>query len=323
MCSKRPFSQIPEASSRPCKMQAINLKGKLSEAFGKRYVGAHVSAAGGAWNAFSNTLNIGGTAMALFLKNQRKWDSVPFKDEDIKKFKDLREHYGFDSSKILPHGSYLINLGNPDEAKRVKSYESFVDDVKRCHALGIGLYNLHPGSTVGNCSISKSVELVAESINRVHQEVEDVCIVLETMAGQGNSIGNKFEDLQQIISLVIDKERIGVCIDTCHIFAAGYDIRTRDSYLETMDKFDKAVGFKYLKGLHLNDSKADLGSGVDRHENLGQGKIGLNAFRFLMNDDRFKNIPMILETPAKNGLEVETYSKEIKLLYSLLDQSNK
>jgi AP endonuclease-1 len=293
-------------------------------AIGQRYIGAHVSGAGGLFNAFVNTRKIGGSAMALFLKNQRKWSSSPLGEPDISKFKEFQARLGVKSDMILPHGSYLINLGNPDSSVWQKSYDSFVDDVRRCQQLGIRLYNFHPGSTVGKCSVKESIALIASGINAVHKEVPDVCIVLETMAGQGHTIGNKFEDLRHIIDKVQNKSRVGICIDTCHIFSAGYDIRSKAAYTKTMDKFGEIVGFEYLKGVHLNDSKTDLGSGKDRHENIGRGKIGIEAFRHLINDPRFTNIPMVLETPLGEGANGESiYRREIELLYSLLDQSSK
>lgn len=288
-----------------------------------RYVGAHVSGAGGLYNSFAYSQKIGGRAMALFLKNQRKWEAPKLSQKDIEVFVTTQKLHNFDSEKILPHGSYLINLGNPDEEKRKKSYISFIDDLKRCDELGIVLYNLHPGSTVGLCSVKDSIKYISNAINEAHKEVKNVCVVLETMAGQGNTVGSKFEELKEIIELVFEKSRVGVCIDTCHIFAAGYDIRTKDSYKKTMQQFDSIVGFKFLRGVHLNDSKADLGSGKDRHENIGKGKIGLDAFKNLMNDDRFKNIPLILETPVAAGEdEHNIYSKEIELLYSLVENQD-
>ncbi|PJF19475.1 hypothetical protein PSACC_00708, partial [Paramicrosporidium saccamoebae] len=284
-----------------------------------RFLGAHVSAAGGVWNAFENAHKLGCHSFALFLKNQRRWDSPALKPEDIEKFKAAHSQFSIPLNMILPHGSYLINLGNPDPAVREKSYEAFRDDVGRCHALGLDLYNIHPGSTVGKCSVKESIEHIAKAINSVHAEVPSVRIVLETMAGQGNTIGNKFEDLRRIIDRVNDQSRVGVCIDTCHIFAAGYDIRTRKAYEKTMDEFERTVGFKYLRAVHLNDSKTGLGSGKDRHENIGKGAIGINAFQFLVTDSRFKDIPIILETPLADGPDGELiYRDEIHTLYKFL-----
>lgn len=283
------------------------------------FIGAHVSAANGVQNSVLNASRIGARSFALFVKNQRRWESAPLSKNSIVKFREFLEIHNFRHSQILPHGSYLINLGNPDSEKRVKSYEAFIDELARCHELGIPLYNMHPGSTVGKCSVKDSIELIATCINKAHQEVSNVCVVLETMAGQGNTIGNSFEDLRGIIDLVADKSRIGVCIDTCHIFSAGYDIRTRECYDETMKKFDDIIGFEFLRGVHLNDSKCDFASCKDRHENLGKGKIGIEAFKFILNDDRFRGIPLVLETPVdKDSNEVDSYTEEIKLLTNLL-----
>lgn len=285
-------------------------------------VGAHISAAGGVFNTFANNLAVEGRAFACFLKSQRKWTSPPLTDSDVEKFNQRAIEFKFDKQYILPHGSYLINLGNPDAEVREKSFGNFIDDLDRCRRFGINLYNFHPGSTVGKCSVSQSLQFIADNINKAHTLVSDVIIVMETMAGQGNVIGSKFEELRGIIDKIEDKSRIGVCIDTCHIFSAGYDIRSKIAYEKTMEKFEKIIGFNYLKGVHLNDSKTAFNEGKDRHENIGKGKIGLNAFRFIMNDPRFDNIPMVLETPAAESETESIYSQEIKLLYSLIENNN-
>ncbi|KAJ3168844.1 hypothetical protein HDU88_001171 [Geranomyces variabilis] len=286
----------------------------------KKYIGAHISAAGGIWNAIENSVDIGGTAMALFVRNQRKWTSPPTSEADIAQFAvsaalskhDPRVH-------MLPHGSYLINLANPDAEKNAQALEAFIDELSRCEALGISLYNFHPGSTLKEPREEAIARIVA-AINKAHAATNFVTIVLENMAGQGNIIGSAFEDLREIINGVTDKTRIGVCIDTCHTFAAGYDIRTKAAYEATMLEFEKVVGFKYLRGIHLNDSKAGLGEHKDRHENLGKGEIGWEGFRLLMNDPRMDNIPIVLETPPgdlpDNGHSV--YRKEIAQLYELV-----
>lgn len=281
-------------------------------------VGAHISAAGGVFNSFANNSVIDGKAFACFLKSQRKWTSPPLSDSDVAKFNEKSIEFNFDKKFILPHGSYLINLASPDPEMRAKSFDNFIDDLQRCHRFGISLYNFHPGSTVGKCTVSQALEHIAESINRAHALVPEVIVVLETMAGQGNVVGSKFEELRDIITKVVDKSRIGVCIDTCHIFSAGYDIRSRKAYDKTMDKFESIIGFKYLKGVHLNDSKTGFNEGKDRHENIGKGKIGLNTFRYIMNDPRFDDIPMVLETPASENESTDIYREEIKLLYSLI-----
>ncbi|SCM08942.1 apurinic/apyrimidinic endonuclease Apn1, putative [Plasmodium chabaudi chabaudi] len=280
------------------------------------YLGAHISASGGVQNAPINSFNVSGLAFALFLKNQRKWESPPLTEENIKQFDENCKKYNFDKNLILPHGSYLINLANPDKEKREKSYLSFVDDIKRCEQLNIKLYNFHPGSTVGMCSTEQGIKNIADCINRAHKETSNVIIVLENSAGQKNSVGSKFEHLRDIISQVDDKERIGVCLDTCHTFAAGYDIKTYEKFEEVMNNFHNIVDSKYLKAVHLNDSKSDLGSGLDRHENIGKGKLTLDTFKYIMTSKYFKNIPIVLETPDITNDE-SVYKYEIEYLYKM------
>ncbi|GAB67735.1 apurinic/apyrimidinic endonuclease Apn1, partial [Plasmodium cynomolgi strain B] len=272
---------------------------------------------GGVQNSPTNCFNVAGQAFALFLKNQRKWDSPSLSPENIKQFEQNCKAYNLDVKFILPHGSYLINLANPDKEKREKSYLSFLDDVKRCEQLNIQLYNFHPGSTTGMCSLEEGIRNVAECINRVHKETANVVIVLENSAGQKNSVGSKFEDLKKIISQVEDKSRIGVCLDTCHTFAAGYDIRSYNDFDQVMKQFDEVVDATYLKAVHLNDSKSDLGSGLDRHENIGKGKLTLETFKYVMTSRYFKNIPIVLETPDVTNDE-SVYKYEIRYLYEMV-----
>lgn len=283
-------------------------------------IGAHVSAAGGLFHAFENAKDIGAGSMALFLRSQRKWDSPPLSEKDISSFKEAMAKAPFPASMILPHGSYLINLANPDPEKRSKSKAAMLEDLRRCEALGIPLYNFHPGSTVGECTVKESIGFIAEIINELHKETKNVCVLLETMAGQGNCVGNRFEDLRDIIASVKDQSRVGICVDTCHIFAAGYDIRTAKGYEKVMADLDRIVGLNYVRAFHLNDSKTPLGSGKDRHENIGKGHLGLEAFRALINDERFFHCPMVLETPVAEGNkkdEMSIYREEIELLLSL------
>ncbi|OSC97930.1 AP endonuclease [Trametes coccinea BRFM310] len=262
-------------------------------------IGPHVSAAGGIENAIINAASVGANAFAIFLKSQRKWDSNALKDESIAKFKERMKTFGYSSTHILPHGSYLVNLGNPDREKRDKSYECFVDDLKRCEQLGLSLYNFHPGSTVGAGTLEKSLSLIADCINRAHEVTKNVTIVLENMAcfpaGSGNVIGSRFSELGEIIRQVDDKRRVGVCLDTCHMYAAGYDITSRQGW---QFEFDREIGIGYLRGMHLNDSKAALGSKKDRHETIGLGHLGLRTFVHILADPRTRDIPLILETPA-------------------------
>ena len=276
-----------------------------------KYVGAHVSAAGGVENSVLNAVNIGASGFALFTKNQRQWFAKPLNEKNIVKFKEYMEIYGFSPDSILPHDSYLINLGHPEKEKREKSLKSFIDEAKRVEVLGLKYLNFHPGSHLRKISEEECLDLISENVNKAIKETESCIFVIETTAGQGSNLGYKFEHLAYIIDKVNDKERIGVCIDTAHIFAAGYDIRTKEAYEETMKKFDEIVGFKYLKGMHINDSKAKFASRVDRHHSLGKGEIGLDAFKFIMQDRRIDNIPLILET-----IEPDIWEEEIKLLRS-------
>ena len=279
-----------------------------------KFIGAHVSISGGVFNAPLNAEEIGAKAFALFTKNQRQWSAKPLTEEAITKFKENLKKVGISTEHILPHDSYLINLGNPEEEKRRKSIEAFVDEVNRCYQLGLKYLNFHPGSHLRKVSEKECLKIIANSINEILERTKEVILILENTAGQGSNVGYRFEHLAEIIDMVKDKSRIGVCLDTCHMFAAGYDIRTEKSYEKTMKEFDEVVGFKYLKGMHLNDAKSQLGSRVDRHHSIGKGNIGLDAFRFIMNDERLNNIPLILET-----IDPSIWAEEIKLLYSLIE----
>ena len=276
-----------------------------------KYVGAHVSSAGGVENAVKNAVEIGADGFALFTKNQRQWVSKPLAEKNIQKFKEWMKEYNFSSDAVLPHDSYLINLGHPEIEKREKSLNAFIDEAKRVEQLGLKYLNFHPGSHLKKISEEECLEHISNSINQAIKETESAVFVIETTAGQGSNLGYKFEHLGFLIENCIDKERIGVCIDTAHIFAAGYDIRTEEAYKKTMEEFEKKVGFKYLKGMHINDSKAKFGSRVDRHHSLGKGEIGIDAFKFIMQDKRIDNIPLILET-----IDPSIWPEEIKLLKS-------
>lgn len=278
-----------------------------------KYIGAHVSASGGVSKAPVNAHNINAKAFGLFVKNQKRWEAKPLEESEIKKFKDEIIEFGYNVNHILPHAGYLINLGNPEFEKREKSYNSMIDEVTRCEQLGIAFINVHPGSHLKLISEDECLELIADSINYVHSKTNSVSIVLENTAGQGSNMGYKFEHLRDIIKNVKDKNRVGVCIDTCHSFAAGYDLRTKEAYEQTMTDFEKIVGFHYLKGLHLNDSMYDLGLKKDRHESLLKGKLGEECFKLIMNDNRLNNIPIILET-----IDDSIWDKEIEYLYSLI-----
>ena len=274
-----------------------------------KFIGAHVSAAGGVENAPKNAKEIGANAFALFTKNQRRWEGKPLTEKNVSEFKTFCNENGFHPNQILPHDSYLINLGHPDTEKLEKSRDAFIEELERCDQLGLINLNFHPGSHLRIIPEDECLNNISESINIALEKTKNVIAVIENTAGQGSNVGYKFEHLAKIINGVDDKSRIGVCIDTCHLFASGYDFRTIKDFEKTFDKFDKIVGFQYLKGMHLNDSKKDLGSRVDRHAPLGDGFIGIDAFSFIMRDKRFDNIPLILETP-----EPGRWADEIKLL---------
>ncbi len=280
-----------------------------------KYVGAHVSAAGGVFNAPLNAMKIGAQAFALFTKNQRQWKAKDLDAETIDKFKKNLQESGILAKHVLPHDSYLINLGHPEDEKRNKSLDAFIDEVQRCELLGLDKLNFHPGSHLKQIDEAICLDRIAEAMNITLNQTQGVCLVLENTAGQGSNLGWKFEHLAHIIDKIEDKSCVGVCIDTCHMFTAGYDIRTKEAYDISMAEFGNIVGFEYLKGMHLNDSKPDLGSHVDRHESIGKGKIGLDAFRFIMNDERMDDIPLILET-----IDDSIWDQEIRLLYSLQEK---
>ncbi len=294
-----------------------------------KYVGAHVSASGGVENAPLNAMEIGAKAFALFTKNQRQWKAKPLSEESIAAFRENLEKSGIEAKHVLPHDSYLINLGHPEEEKLEKSREAFIDELRRCEQLGLEKLNFHPGSHL--VKIPKKdpdyerkleeaerhcLDVIAESMNRAIEATPDsqVKLVIENTAGQGSNLGYRFEHLAHLIDRVEAKDRVGVCLDTCHTFTAGYDLRTPEVYEETMRAFDEIVGFEYLEGMHINDSKPPLGSRVDRHHSLGMGELGWEPFRLIMNDPRMDNIPLILET-----IDESLWPQEIRALYDLIE----
>ncbi len=274
-----------------------------------KYIGAHVSASGGVSNALTNAQEIGANALALFTRNQRQWYPKPMEQSEIDKFKELMVELGFDANYILPHASYLINLGNPDTENLKKSRDAFLDEMQRCEQLGLTMLNFHPGSHLNQISESACLAQIAEEINRALDKTSGVTAVLENTAGQGTNLGHRFEHLAEIIDQVEDKSRVGVCIDTAHSLAAGYDIRTEEGYNETLRELDNVVGLSYLRGIHLNDSQKQLASRVDRHASVGEGVMGMTLFELIINDPRTDNIPIILETPNP-----DLWAKEIALL---------
>ena len=275
-------------------------------------VGAHVSAGGGVENAPLNAKAIGAKAFALFTKNQRQWKAKPLTNDNIDKFRQNCEDAGYLPEHVLPHDSYLINLGHPEKEGLKKSRDAFLDEMQRCEQLGLKLLNFHPGSHLKKIEEDACLKRIAESINIALDQTKGVSAIIENTAGQGTNMGFRFEHLAVIIENVDDKKRVGVCLDTCHTFTAGYDLRTKKAFKATMDEFEKVVGFKYLSAMHLNDSKPDLGARVDRHQSIGKGKLGVDPFSFIMNDKRFDEIPMVLET-----IDDTIWAEEIKLLYSL------
>ncbi len=272
-------------------------------------IGAHVSASGGVENAPLNAVEIGANAFALFTKNQRQWVAKPLPAESIDAFRKNCAEHGFGPESILPHDSYLINLGHPEADKLEKSRAAFLDEMQRCEQLGLDRLNFHPGSHLKQVSESECLATIAESINIALEQTRGVTAVIENTAGQGSNLGYRFEHLAEIIDQVEDKTRVGVCIDTCHSFAAGYDLQTAAGCKAVFKEFEKTVGFDYLRGMHLNDSKKELGSRVDRHHSLGQGVLGLEVFKYIMNDVRFDDMPLILET-----IDDSIWAEEIKLL---------
>ena len=277
-----------------------------------KYIGAHVSAQGGLENAAINAHAIGARAFALFTKNQRQWQAPALTPKSIEAFKAACQQYGYAPNHILPHDSYLINLGHPEAEGLEKSRQSFIHEMQRCEALGLTMLNFHPGSHLRAIDLDTCLARIAESINIALAQTSGVTAVIENTAGQGSNVGFDFAHLAAIIDRVEDKSRVGVCIDTCHAYAAGYDLATDEGFAKTWQEFDNVVGFNYLRGMHLNDAKKGLNSRVDRHDSLGKGILGTRCFELLMQDPRFDNIPLILETPDEN-----LWAQEIEWLYSM------
>ena len=278
-----------------------------------KYIGAHVSAEGGVQNAPVNANAIGAKAFALFTRNQRQWFSSPLPQKSIKVFRDNCEKFDYKPFQILPHDSYLINLGNPEKEMLSKSRASFLDEMKRCELLGLDRLNFHPGSHLNLVAPEECLRIIAESINITLEKTKGVTAVIENTAGQGTNLGHTFEQIRFIIDHIDDKSRVGVCIDTCHSYSAGYDVKTKSGFIGTFTKFDNIIGFSYLRGMHLNDTKKEFGSRVDRHETLGNGLLGEDPFIYVMNDSRFDDMPLILETPDETLWEAE-----IKRLYEMV-----
>jgi deoxyribonuclease-4 len=279
-----------------------------------KYIGAHVSISGGVEQAPINAHEVGAQAFALFTKNQRQWFSSPYTKENISAFRDNCEKYGYEPRHILPHDSYLINLGSPDKEGLEKSRRAFLDEMKRCELLGLDRLNFHPGAHLRQMSEEQCLKTIAESVNRTLDKTMGVAAVIENTAGQGSNVGYSFEQIRFIIDHVEDKSRVGVCFDTCHAYSAGYDIKSPQGYEKTFTDFERIIGLSYLRGLHLNDTKKEYGSRVDRHDNIGTGLLGEEVFRRIVNDPRFDDMPLILETPDETK-----WVEEIKILYDMIE----
>lgn len=280
-----------------------------------KYVGAHVSASGGVSKAPINAHEIGAKAFALFTRNPSRWQSAPISDKEANAFKENCAKFGYTPDLILPHDSYLINLGSPDTESLEKSRQSFLDEMRRCEQLGLTMLNFHPGSHLNKISVDDCLDRIAESINITLDITSGVKAVIENTAGQGSNLGFTFEQIRRIIDGVHDKSRVGVCIDTCHALAAGYDLTNPDGYDETWRQFGEIIGWEYFSAMHVNDTKKGLGSKVDRHESLGKGMIGSELFQLIMNDPRMDSIPLILETP-----NVDIWPEEIRQMYSYIKE---
>jgi len=276
------------------------------------FIGPHVSIGGGVANAPKNAQALGATGFGMFVKNQRQWTAAPYAAADVEAFRRQMKADGYTAKQVLPHAGYLINLANPDEAAHAKSMASLLDELQRCMALGLDKLNFHPGSHLRLLTPQAACERVAKSMNAALAQTRGVTLVVENTAGSGGNLGSRFEELKTILDGVDDKSRVGVCLDTMHTFAAGFDIRTRDGFLKTMEQFDQTVGIGFLRGLHVNDSKVGLNSHVDRHESLGAGLLGIEVFKCIMKDPRFENMPLVLETPNE-----EIWAQEIRQLMEM------
>jgi deoxyribonuclease IV len=261
-----------------------------------KYIGPHISIAGGVWNAPSRAKELGATGFGMFTKNQRQWKAKDLTEEDINRFQEALKESGYGADAILPHDSYLINLGHPEPEKLEKSRNAFTDEVGRVEQLGLRYLNFHPGSHLKSIEPEACLDRIGESLNQTIDKTESAVLVIENTAGQGSNLGNRFEEIARIIDGVKDKTRVGVCLDTCHLFAAGYDLRTKESMEAVWADFDRLIGFTFLKGMHLNDAKSDYASRVDRHHSLGEGNMGWEPFKKIMANPRFDGIPLVLET---------------------------
>nr|XP_020476037.1 uncharacterized protein LOC109971857 isoform X1 [Monopterus albus] len=297
--------------------EAEDRRSRRKDCGNKKYIGAHVGIQGGIWKAVDACIEVGGSSFALFLGSQRSWKRPALDQKAADRFREQCILHGFNPAHILPHGSYLMNCGSPKEDVFEKSQALLVEELGRCTILGLNLYNFHPGSSLGSITTEQCVDKIAGAINHAHQQTPVVVTVLENMSGQGSTVGGKFSELKSIIDRVRDQSRVGVCLDTCHAFAAGYDLSAEGGVKAMLNEFDQEVGLHYLRAIHLNDSKGKLGCNLDRHEDIGKGCIGISAFRDIVNEPRLDNIPLILETPGRPGFE---YAEQIELLYSFCEK---
>lgn len=279
-----------------------------------KYIGAHVSSAGGVANAPLEAVAIGAKSFALFTGSSNRWTSKSLTPAEIDDFKENCRLGGFSPDIILPHDNFLINLGSPDAQKLHLSRKSFLEEMQRCEQLGLTMLNFHPGSHLNEVEEEKCLDTIADSINITLDQTQGVTAVIESTAGQGSNLGWKFEQIARIIDKVEDKSRVGVCVDTCHTYSAGYDLADEENYRMTWNEFDDVIGASYLKGIHLNDDLRKLGSRIDRHAEIGKGTLGIEFFRRLVNDPRFDDMPIILETPNP-----AIWPQEIKMLYEMIE----
>ena len=275
-------------------------------------IGAHLSTKGGLHTVFDRAEALEVSAVALFVKNSNQWKGKELTDDDCALFRKKRK-----VKPVFTHSSYLINLATTNKEFHRKSIAAMIDELDRAERLGIRAVVLHPGAHMG-AGAEAGIDQIARSLDQIHAAIPNhkVVTLLETSAGQGSCVGCSFEELGKIRAAVDDRKRVGVCFDTCHVFASGYDLRTRDAYEQTMEQLERHVGVQNVGLFHLNDSKKDLGSRVDRHEHIGDGHLGLDAFRFLLNDERFRGIPKLLETPKK--IEHESDRRNLRTLRSLI-----
>ncbi len=283
-------------------------------------LGAHMSVAGGIENAFAAGAAVGCDCLQVFVKNQRQWRAPALKSEQIAAYKAAERETGL--SPVVAHASYLLNLASPDDANRNKSITAMVDELERCEALGVSALIFHPGAHMDG-TLKAGIKRIARSLNEVHRKCQGfgTTILLESTAGQGTAIGHRFEHLASILDGVRESDRLGVCLDTCHLFAAGYDFRKKSGYDEMMAELDSAVGISTVRCIHTNDSKRECGSRVDRHEHIGRGKIGQTGFAHFLNDPRWSNTPFILETPkGKDGRGTPLDKVNLKRLRSLCEK---